>query len=167
MMVQGWGCLRLTEASAPDAFWNYQGGLSPLSDGFDCEAFCALVDAYPTPERKSVKQLIVSGPCIQGLGNGYLQDVLLRARLHPTRKVADLTEGDRSALYEAVQTTMTEAIAARGRDTERDLHNQPGGYTPLLDKRRVGKPCPVCDTAIEKISYLGGSCYFCPTCQPT
>ncbi|MBM3501476.1 MAG: endonuclease VIII, partial [Armatimonadetes bacterium] len=32
-------------------------------------------------------------------------------------------------------------------------------------KRALRKPCPECATPIEKISFLGGACYFCPQCQ--
>jgi len=57
------------------------------------------------------------------------------------------------------------AVTAGGRDTERDLLGRPGGYRCILDSRAAGEPCPVCGTAIEKMSYLGGACYFCPACQ--
>ncbi|MCP4664057.1 MAG: hypothetical protein GY856_52405 [bacterium] len=33
-----------------------------------------------------------------------------------------------------------------------------------MDRNAKGKPCPACGTPVEKISYLGGSCYLCPTC---
>jgi len=58
------------------------------------------------------------------------------------------------------------AIERGGRDTEVDLYGAPGGYTPILDRRAKGVPCPDCGTPIQKISYLGGSCYVCPGCQP-
>jgi formamidopyrimidine-DNA glycosylase len=34
-----------------------------------------------------------------------------------------------------------------------------------MDKRAEENPCPVCGTKVEKMQYLGGACYFCPTCQ--
>ena len=54
---------------------------------------------------------------------------------------------------------------AGGRDTEHDLFDETGHYWKLLDSRTVGMPCPVCGTLIEKISFLGGASYFCPSCQ--
>ena len=57
---------------------------------------------------------------------------------------------------------MTEA---GGRDTERDLLGEKGGYRTLLSKLTVGKPCPYCGNSIQKASYLGGTVYFCPKCQ--
>jgi formamidopyrimidine-DNA glycosylase len=56
-------------------------------------------------------------------------------------------------------------IEQGGRYDEVDLYNQPGGYMRLMDKNAVGKPCPVCGTGLVKIQYLGGACYYCPSCQ--
>jgi formamidopyrimidine-DNA glycosylase len=35
----------------------------------------------------------------------------------------------------------------------------------VMDRCSVGKPCPSCGTIIEKTSFQGGTCYFCPECQ--
>ena len=101
-----------------------------------------------------------------GIGNGYLQDILFRAKLSPKRKVPDISPDERMRLRGAIAETMTEAIEKGGRDTERDLYGRPGRYVPILDRRAVDTPCPDCGTPIEKMSYLGGSCYVCPSCQP-
>lgn len=100
-----------------------------------------------------------------GIGNGYLQDVLFRAGVDPRRKVGEITADQQRALYDAVKETMQQAIAQNGRECERDLYGRPGSYQPIMDRNAKGKPCPECGTLIEKISYLGGSCYLCPTCQ--
>lgn len=39
------------------------------------------------------------------------------------------------------------------------------GYKTKLSKNTVDKPCPVCGNIIKKEAYMGGSIYFCPTCQ--
>ena len=56
-------------------------------------------------------------------------------------------------------------VAQGGRDGEIDLFGQPGGYRRILSSETAGKPCPECETPIEKIQYLGGASYFCPKCQ--
>jgi formamidopyrimidine-DNA glycosylase len=76
------------------------------------------------------------------------------------------TSGDeKRALYEAIKSTLKNAVDLGGRDTERDLHNNTGGYVKVLDSRSVGRPCPECGALIKKIQYLGGAAYFCPGCQ--
>ena len=53
-----------------------------------------------------------------------------------------------------------------GRDTETDLFGNPGGYTTLMSRNTVGKPCGSCGAVIVKKAYMGGSVYYCPECQP-
>ena len=52
-----------------------------------------------------------------------------------------------------------------GRYDATDLYGQKGGYVRLMDKNAVKRPCPECGGSVEKINYLGGACYLCPTCQ--
>ena len=55
---------------------------------------------------------------------------------------------------------------AGGRDTEKDLYGQAGGYRTILSRNTLDKPCPVCGGALIREAYLGGNIYFCPVCQP-
>jgi formamidopyrimidine-DNA glycosylase len=71
----------------------------------------------------------------------------------------------RQVLYQAIVGTVHAVIDKGGRYDEVDLFNQPGGYIRIMDSKSAGKPCPVCNTPIEKMQYLGGACYFCPRCQ--
>ncbi|MEP0765788.1 MAG: hypothetical protein HRF45_04510 [Fimbriimonadia bacterium] len=41
----------------------------------------------------------------------------------------------------------------------------PAGFRRALHAGLIGKPCGKCGTPIEKTSYLGGACYFCPQYQ--
>jgi formamidopyrimidine-DNA glycosylase len=36
----------------------------------------------------------------------------------------------------------------------------------LLSENTMNQPCLVCGDRVKKEAYLGGSVYFCPTCQP-
>ena len=99
------------------------------------------------------------------MGNGCLQDILFRARLHPRRKVVDIADDEQRALYDAIKRTLNQMIDLGGRSSEVDLYGNKGGYVRILDSKTKGTPCPECGTTIEKIQYLGGACYFCPTCQ--
>lgn len=140
-------------------------GISPVSEEFNYERFNQILENYEEKEKKSIKAFMVSSSGNSGIGNGYLQDILFRAKIHPTRKVADITDRERRNLYDAIKKTMKEAIEQGGRDDEHDLYNNPGKYRRILDSRSKGRPCPVCGTPIEKIQYLGGASYFCPSCQ--
>ena len=52
-----------------------------------------------------------------------------------------------------------------GRDTEKDLFGNAGGYTTKLSKNTAGKLCRNCGSIIKKESYMGGSIYYCNKCQ--
>ena len=138
---------------------------SPLSDAFDRAYFDGLIE----PEemgKLSMKAFLATEQRIPGLGNGCLQDILFNAKLHPKRKVVSLNEGEKDVLFQAVKDTLAQMVREGGRDTEPDLFGQPGGYATKCSKNTVGQPCAVCGTPIQKASYMGGSIYFCPTCQP-
>lgn len=120
-------------------------------------------------ENESFRQIPdpvrTNGRRVSGIGNGYLQDILFRAGIDPRRKVASITAEETHALYGSVKETLDQAISLNGRECERDLHGEPGRYTPVMDRFAKGKPCPTCGNPIQKISYLGGSCYICSACQ--
>ena len=137
---------------------------SPLSDAFDEAYFESILkEAKPT---LSAKAFLATEQRIPGLGNGVLQDILFRARIHPKTKLSTLTKEQRSRLFAAVKETLREMTDRGGRDTEKDLYGQPGGYPCLLSKNTLDKPCPICGGALVRQAYLGGNIYFCPVCQP-
>jgi formamidopyrimidine-DNA glycosylase len=113
----------------------------------------------------SVKAFLATEQRVPGLGNGVLQDILFEARVHPKRKLSAMSVEETETLRRAVTTTLTEMTRMGGRDTERDLHGQPGGYRTRLSRNTVGQSCPRCGGTIEKAPYLGGAVYFCAGCQ--
>lgn len=164
--VQGWGFAQLFHQSEVASHpYVDPARVSPLSDAFTYAYFQGLFGELEEEDSRSAKLFLISKPGVLGIGNGYLQDILFRAKIHPRRRVVDLAEAERRALYEAIRETLRQATDLGGRDTERDLHDRPGGYRKILDSRSVGQPCPECGTPIEKIQYLGGATYFCPRCQ--
>lgn len=65
---------------------------------------------------------------IAGIGNSYLQGILFKAKIHPKRKVVDISENDRKDLFNAIKEILNEAIRLGEREDEYDLYNKPGGY---------------------------------------
>jgi formamidopyrimidine-DNA glycosylase len=164
--IQMWGCLFLLPVDEiPHRPKYHIGKLAPLSDEFTEERFSQAIEEHVRSEDKSVKSFMISKPGLFGIGNGCLQDILWNARLHPRRQVARLSKEEVSNLYDATLTTLKEMARQRGRSSEKDLYNCPGGYQNILDSRSAGGPCPRCQEAIQKIQYLGGASYFCPRCQ--
>lgn len=138
---------------------------TPFSDAFDYDYFCSVVKEESL-QKKSAKEVLTTKQRIPGLGNGVLQDILFNAGIHPKRKMQTLEESDYERLYQSIKTTLMDMTQKGGRDTEKDLFGQTGGYKTKVSKFTVDKPCEVCGTIIEKKAFMGGSVYLCPTCQP-
>jgi len=135
-----------------------------LATSFDKAYFEGLVES-PDVQKAPLKAFLATEQRIPGLGNGVLQDILYRARLHPKRKVGTLSGEEKFYLFEVLKTTLNEMVERGGRDTESALLGEPGGYQTQMSKNTVGKPCPRCGETILKEAYMGGSIYYCPHCQ--
>lgn len=140
-----------------------RGAVPPLSEGFDQAYFDGLLAS--AGGRLTAKAFLATEQRIPGLGNGVLQDILLNARVHPRRRMDTLGAAQLAALLASVKSTLAEMASAGGRDTERDLYGDPGGYATKMSRLAMARGCPVCQGEVAKQSYLGGSVYFCPRCQ--
>ncbi len=141
-----------------------KNSISPLTEDFSFSYFMSILDGLEN-KKMSLKAFLATEQRIPGLGNGVLQDILFKARLHPKRKINDLSETELQRLYQSIKDTLKEMIDFGGRDTEKDLFGNSGEYCTKLSKKTVNKPCPNCDHTITKESYMGGAIYFCTHCQ--
>ena len=139
--------------------------IPPLSKAFDGTYFDSLF--CEKTNKLSLKAFLATEQRIPGLGNGVLQDILFNAKMHPKRKINTLSKKDKKELLDSLKLTLTQMVDGGGRDTETDLFGKRGGYKTVLSRNSVNKPCLVCGTVIKREAYMGGSVYFCPTCQKT
>lgn len=163
--VQMYGSMFLVRPEEYDNFYYHVARQKPMpgSAGFDYAYFRELKEQ--ASGTLSMKAFLATEQRIPGLGNGVLQDILLRAGLHPKKKVGTVPGSRWKQIYEALTDTLQKMTAAGGRNTEKDLFGKPGGYPVMLSRNTVGRGCPYCGTIIQKASYLGGTVYFCPRCQ--
>jgi formamidopyrimidine-DNA glycosylase len=137
-------------------------GISPLDKKFTFSKFNEILQES---EKEIIKAVLLDQRKIAGIGNSYLQDILFKAKLHPKRKVGDISIGERKILFNIIRKILKEALRLGGRNNEFDLYNNPGGYKPILDKNIKGKSCPECGKKVEKLNILGSTCYVCANCQ--
>ena len=166
LMTAMWGAMELYEAGKEqERPYVKVMRPTPTDPAFTFDYFSALIDGLLAGEKRSAKGLLTQEQLIPGLGNAIAQDILFRARLNPKHPLAGLGAEQRRALYDAIVTTVRDAIELGGRYDETDLYGNPGRYVRQMDKEAAGRPCPECGTTVQKIRYLGGACYLCPKCQ--
>jgi len=171
------GCLRLhdprrfgavvwaaDESSEPAVRLLAGLGVEPLSPDFDASAFHAALRRRRAP----IKQVLLSGSPVVGVGNIYASEALFRSGIRPTvpafrigaRRVARLTQAIREVLSEAIRFGGSTLRDYRGTD------GQPGRFqlrTGVYD--RAGEACGRCGATIRRLQQGQRSSYFCPRCQ--
>ena len=164
--TQMWGAMELYE-SGEEQNREYIKDMrpTPIDPEFTYDYFTELLDTLIAGKKRSAKALLTQDQIIPGLGNAIAQDILFRSHLHPRHPIADFSIDERKVLHNTIVSTVGEVIDKGGRYDEFDLYGQQGGYVRLMDKNAVTRPCPGCGGEVEKIQYLGGSCYVCSNCQ--
>ena len=165
--VQMWGFLSVQTPEAAQAHQQriLDEAREPFEDRVTLKGFLDWLQNWEESPKVNTKKFIISRKYFTGIGNGYTQDILWKAKLHPRRKMDTLTQTEAAALFHAFRDVVKMAVEQDGRETERDFFNQPGKYAVLLGNKTLGTSCPDCGTEIIKFAFEGGACYICPTCQ--
>ncbi|HXF44492.1 MAG TPA: bifunctional DNA-formamidopyrimidine glycosylase/DNA-(apurinic or apyrimidinic site) lyase [Burkholderiaceae bacterium] len=139
-------------------------GREPLDPRFDG----AYLYAATRGRRAPIKQVLLAGDIVVGVGNIYASESLFRAGIDPRRPAHRLGRARCARLAEAIRAVLAEAIEAGGA-TLRDFIGADGraGYF-MMDARvydRAGLPCRACGTTIRRIVQGQRATYYCPRCQ--
>jgi len=134
------------------------------TDAFSYDFFKSIIK-QTEGKAVSVKQLLATKNRIPGIDNNILQDILWEARVNPKTKVISLSKDEIARIFAAVKTVPTDIIEAGGKDTDKDVYGNLGGYKSQVSRNTLGKPCARCGETIVKEAYLGGSVFYCPDCQ--
>ena len=139
-------------------------GVEPLSRALSAERLYAISRA----SRVQIKQFLMDGRRIVGVGNIYASESLFLAGIHPRTRAGRLTRERCARLVDAVKRTLRAAIRAGG-SSLRDFVGSDGaeGY---FQKRawvydRAGQKCRRCGSLIRRFVQGQRATYFCPSCQ--
>lgn len=136
----------------------------PLDDGFDA----AYLQRVCRGRRVPIKQLLLNGRLITGVGNIYASEALFHAGIRPQRAAGRLRAAEFAPLVRAIRRVLRASIRSGG-TTLRDYVNPAGdpGYfrQKLYVYERAGEPCRVCATPIRRLQQGQRSTYYCPHCQ--
>lgn len=114
-------------------------------------------------DRRRLHTLLRDQRTIAGLGRGWTDDVLHRARCSPFASLAGLDAGARRGLADAVTAVLAEATAAERRRAGGLSEARLGGRFRIHG--RAGHPCPDCATVLARVSYEAYEITYCPGCQ--
>jgi formamidopyrimidine-DNA glycosylase len=140
-------------------------GLGPEPFDISLEQFKEML----SKKKTKIKPLLMDQTFISGVGNLYAAEVLFRAKIHPERSAASLSDKEKELLFKEIKDTLLEAIKYKGSSVDQyvQLSGQPGDYVKYHKVYgRESKPCLVCKTPIKRTSLGGRGTYFCPECQP-
>ena len=158
------GAMLWIEGAAPTHVLLDALGPEPLLDGFDG---AHLLNAAKG-RNVSVKEFIMNGQVVVGVGNIYASESLFRAGIHPKRVAGKVSRLRFVRLAEAIKYTLQRAIRAGG-SSLRDYVQANGelGYFQLsaFVYEREGLPCRICHTPIRAFRQGQRSTYYCPGCQ--
>ena len=139
-------------------------GIEPLGEGFSGEWLYRNIRT----RTSAIKQVIMDGRLVVGVGNIYASESLFRARISPRLAANKLSQARCERLVQEIRATLADAIRAGG-SSLRDFLGADGnpGYfqQEYFVYARTGEPCKVCGKAIETIRQGQRSTFYCPRCQ--
>lgn len=114
-------------------------------------------------DGRRIHTLLRDQRTVAGIGRGYSDDILHRAKLSPFASLKTLSSEAREALLESIEYTLTNGL-------ERERQRTGGLSEPKLGEHftihgKHGLACPTCDTDLARVSYESHEVVYCPLCQ--
>lgn len=155
------------------------------SPGLDCDPAARLlarlgVEPFGpefTPQRLhaglrgrsvSIKQALLAGNLVVGVGNIYCSEALFVAGIDPRTPAGRIGPARCARLVDAVRSVLGRAVEVGG-STLRDFHDASGHAGGFQDEAQVygraQQPCRRCGASIRRIVQGQRATYFCPGCQ--
>jgi formamidopyrimidine-DNA glycosylase len=130
-------------------------GPEPFSDDFQELLMTA-------DDGRRVHTILRDQRTLAGIGRGYSDDILHRARLSPYDSLKKLSAEQRRALIDTTHEVLAAALNEERKRT--------GGLPTKISDRfvvhgRYGYPCPRCGADLRRVSYEGYEVTYCPECQ--
>lgn len=139
-------------------------GMEPLDEGFGIEAFHAGLRKRNSP----IKQVLLAGDLVVGVGNIYASEALFLAGIRPTTRASRISLARAGRLRTAVREVLARAVASGG-STLRNFSSADGqaGHFQLeaMVYGRAGQPCRQCARPVRLLRQGQRSTFYCAACQ--
>jgi formamidopyrimidine-DNA glycosylase len=114
----------------------------------------------------TLKRALTDPRLFDGIGNAYSDEILHAAKLSPVTWTSRLDDDHVRRLYEACRSVLADWCDRLRTEARSKFPEKVTAFRPEMAAHgRYGKPCPVCDTAIQEIAYAGNETNYCPRCQ--
>lgn len=139
-------------------------GVEPLGPDFSGQ----LLYAQTRSRSAAIKQVLIAGDIVVGVGNIYCSESLFRAGINPKTAANRISAARYDRLAQAIRDVLAEAIV-QGGSTLRDFISVNGqsGYfqQSYFVYDRAGVPCRLCGAPVRQIKQGQRSTFYCVNCQ--
>ncbi len=139
-------------------------GPEPLTDEFNGK----LLKQKSTNKTQAVKNFIMDGKVVVGVGNIYASEALFMAKINPTKPAGKISLKRYQQLAKSIKQVLSNAIASGG-TTLSDFVNAEGKPGYFAQELKVygmeSKSCVDCGASIKKIVIGQRSTFYCSNCQ--
>ncbi len=140
---------------------NDDGPLERLGPEPDSDEFATVLTG--SDDKRRVHTILRDQRTVSGVGRGFANDALHRAKLSPFATLAKLAPDERLRLVDAVREVLDEGLT-RERAREGGLSESKLGEHFVVHGK-AGLPCPVCGDELRRVSYESHEVVYCATCQ--
>jgi len=166
------GTLTLTEAGTKRRASLYlvrgAAGLTEFARG-GLEVLDATLEEFSARlrlENHTVKRSLTDPRLFSGVGNGYSDEILHRARLSPVKLTSRLSDEEIARLFEATRSTLIEWTDRLRAEAGDEFPEKVTAFRPEMAVHgKYKQPCPVCGTPVQRIRYADNETNYCARCQ--
>ncbi|NYK09776.1 Fpg/Nei family DNA glycosylase [Leifsonia naganoensis] len=134
-------------------------GPDPFDPAFTRDVFAGILAQQG---RAQIKGVLRNQSLIAGIGNAYSDEILHVAKMSPFKPAA-MSDDELDRLYDAVQSTLRDALARADGLAASELKSEK--KSGLRVHGRTGQACPVCGDTIRQVIFADSTLQYCPTCQ--
>ncbi len=118
--------------------------------------------------RKTIKDFLLNQSIVAGIGNIYVNEICFLTKIHPLKKVAEISLKQFESIVEETKNVLKRAIVLGG-TTIRSYTSSLGVTGRFQNELTVhgkdGSECINCGNIITKIKVSGRGTYLCEKCQ--
>jgi len=166
------GCLLLTEAGSKKRASIHvvegQENLNALDPGGIEVLDSKLADFSRalTTKNHTIKRALTDPRILSGIGNAYSDEILHAAELSPIKWTSRLSEEELARLHEATQAVLRSWIDRLDIERKSSFPKTVTALRPdMAGHGRYEKPCPRCQSPVQRIRRANSEVNYCPPCQ--